>query len=250
LVCVTFHTINSLYTLNQTNYSMNDQQKDLVVTARITGVWYLTLAISGMIGFLILHPRIFVSGDVSKTVANLIEFETLARIRLLMEFTIVVSQALAAVYFFKLFKEINHFASWALAAWGMVNAVLIMISAIAMGGAIKVATSALTLDDKVMMVAIFDQFINNAWGAGSLFFGLWLIPMGYIVVSSHRMPVWLGRVLILGGVGYILSGYTNYMGMSDAWVGFLPILATVGEFWMIGYLLLFGIRPANQDMQQ
>lgn len=222
----------------------NHRQTELV-TARMTGVWYLLLAISGMIGFLILHGKIYVSGDISKTVANLSEHETLARIRLLMEFAIVVTQAVAAVYFFKLFKDINHFASWALAAWGMMNAGLIMISAIAMGGAINVVNSELVLSDKIIMVQVFDQFIANAWGMGSLFFGLWLIPMGYVVVSSQRMPVWLGRILMLGGVGYILSAFINYLGMDGAWVGLLPMLATVGEFWMIAYLLIYGIRPVK-----
>jgi hypothetical protein len=167
-----------------------------------------------------------------------------------MELTIVASQALAAVYFFKLFKDINHFASWALAAWGMMNAGLIMISAIAMGGAIKVAHAELILSDKVILVRMFDQFIHNAWGAGSLFFGLWLIPMGYMVVSSQRMPVWLGRILMLGGAGYILNTYLKYIGVEGPWVDFLPIAASIGEFWMIGYLLIFGIRPSKQDIQK
>jgi hypothetical protein len=228
---------------------MNDQQ-DLVATARMAGVSYLALAISGMVGFLMLHPQIYVSTDIPKTVDNLIEQETLARVRLVMELTIVASQALSAVYFFKLFKGINHFASWALAAWGMMNAGLIMISAIAMGGAIKVANAELIRSDKVILVRMFDQFIHNAWGAGSLFFGLWLIPMGYMVVSSQRMPVWLGRILMLGGAGYILNTYLKYIGVEGAWVDSLPIAASIGEFWMIGYLLIFGIRPSKQDIQK
>lgn len=222
---------------------MKDQQRDLVTTARITGMWYLILAISGVVGFLVVHPQIFVSGDLSKTVANLNENETLARLRLLLEFTIVISQALAAVYFFRLFKDINHFASWALAAWGMMNAGAIMISAIAMGAAINVANADTIVGEKLIMIQIFDQLIKNSWGVGSLFFGLWLIPMGYIVVQSQRMPVWLGRVLILGGAGYVASAFLNYASIKFPGVGMLTIPATVGEFWMIAYLLLFGIRP-------
>lgn len=222
---------------------MNDQHKDLMVTARTAGAWYLALAISGVVGFLVLHPQIFVSDDIAKTAANLDEYEKLARIRLLFEFAIVVSQALAAVYFFKLFKDINHFAAWALAAWGMMNAGAIMLSAIAMGGAIHVANAATIVGDKLLMIQIFDQLIKGSWGVGSLFFGLWLIPMGYCVVQSQRMPLWLGRVLIIGGVGYVASAFLNYAGVKDGWVGMLTIPATVGEFWMIAYLLLFGIRP-------
>lgn len=222
---------------------MNEQQKELVSTARKAGVWYLALAISGVVGFLVLHPQIYVSGNLPQTVTNLVEQETIARLRLLMEFAIVISQAVAAVYFFKLFNNINPAASWALAAWGTMNAGVIMISAIAMGGAISVANTTLLMSDKLIMIQIFDQVIKNAWGVGSLFFGLWLIPMGYIIVSSQRMPVWLGRTLILGGAGYIASAFLSYAGFRFSWIDMLTIPATIGEFWIIGYLLVFGIRP-------
>ncbi|MBN8652622.1 MAG: DUF4386 domain-containing protein [Cytophagales bacterium] len=218
--------------------------KEEITTARLTGIWYLLLAISGMVGFLTLHSKIYVA-DPAQTLSNLTEQETLSRIRLLLEFAIVVSQALAAVWFFKLFKDINHVAAWALAAWGMMNAAAIMISAMAMGGALGVVNSTSSLDDKLIMIQIFDQFIKSAWGVGSLFFGLWLIPMGYVVVSSQRMPVWLGRVLILGGAGYLLSACLNYLGIKGVWLDLMVIPATVGEFWMIAYLLIFGIRPAK-----
>lgn len=222
---------------------MSDPQKDLVGTARIAGFWYLVLAVSGVVGFLVLHPQIYASGDLARTVSNLSEHKALAHLRLLLEFTIIVSQALAAVYFFKLFSGINHFASWALAAWGMMNAGAIMISAMAMAGAISVANAALEMNEKLILIQMFDQFIKNAWGVGSLFFGLWLIPMGYIVVRSQRMPVWLGRILLIGGVGYIANAFLNYAGFEFSWIGMLTIPATLGEFWMIAYLLVFGIRP-------
>lgn len=223
---------------------MIDQQKDLVGTARITGVWYLMLAITGMVGFIVLHSRIYVADDPSQTLTNLIEQETLARWRLVFESLIVLSQVLVAVWFYKLFKDIHHVAAWSIAAWGTVNAIAIMISAMAMGGAIEVAQSTtLALNEKTMSIQIFNQLIKQAWRVGSLFFGLWLIPIGFIVVSSQRMPVWLGRVLILGGAGYILSAFLLFMGMRGTAVTLLTIPATIGEFWMIGYLLIFGIRP-------
>ncbi len=223
----------------------DQKQRELVRTARMTGIWYVALAISGMVGFLFLHPQVYAGDDPAKTVSNLMEFETLARLRLVFELLIVASQALAAVWFYKLFKDIQHEAAWALAAWGMMNATAIMISALAMGGAIEVAHSTLAMNEKVITTGVFQQFIKHAWGVGSLFFGLWLIPMGYIVTSSQRMPLWLGSVLILGGVGYILSTFISYMGVTGSWVGMLTIPATFGEFWMIAYLLIYGIRPAK-----
>jgi hypothetical protein len=121
-----------------------------------------------------------------------------------------------------------------------------MISAISMGSAIEIASSSQTVEDKVILIELLSSLITNAWGVGGLFFGLWLIPLGYIITSTKRMPVWLGLTLIAGGIGYLISTTINYIGIESPLLRYLTVPATVGEFWMIGYLLIFGIRPVNK----
>jgi hypothetical protein len=221
------------------------EQKQLINTARLTGLWYLILAISGLFGFLIFHPQIFVTDDPQKTLNNLINLGPVSRVRLLFELVIIVSQALAAVWFYKLFCEINKWAATVLGIWGTVNAVVIIVSAIAMNSAIEIANSSLpNLQEKGIMIQLLGQLITNAWLVGGLFFGLWLMPMGFIVISSGRMPNWLGRILFIGGIGYILQTIVICAGVQSPYSDILVIPATVGEFWMIGYLLIYGIRPA------
>lgn len=137
--------------------------------------------------------------------------------------------------------------AWTLGIWGMVNAIVILMSSISMSSAIGIAHSCiLEISDKVVMIHIYLGIISNAWGVGGLFFGLWLFPMGYIIVKSRRMPVWLGRVLVLGCIGYLVSTIIRYMEINFRFNSFLVLPATIGEFWMIGYLLIFGIRPDHE----
>ena len=99
--------------------------------------------------------------------------------------------------------------------------------------------------DPAAAVGLLHQLSTHAWGIGALFFGLWLIPMGWAAVTTRRFPVALGWVLIVGGVGYLLSALADY-GLASppgALVEGLAFPATIGEFWMIGYLLIRGIRP-------
>ena len=225
----------------------NKTQKQSIKTARITGLWYLMMAISGILGFMVFHSELFVSGNPEQTLTNLVALKSTASIRLLLEFAIVISQALTAVWFYKLFKDSYEWEAWTLGIWGMVNALAIMISAISIASAINVANADIsTLEDKVLLIEVFQNIISHAWGIGGLFFGLWLFPMGYIVIKSKRMPAWLGRVIVLGGIGYLLSTVIHYAGIDFSFNKFLTIPATIGEFWMIGYLLVFGIRPINE----
>ncbi|MEX0796864.1 MAG: DUF4386 domain-containing protein [Acidimicrobiia bacterium] len=216
-------------------------------TARVAGLWYLALAVTGIVGFLIVRSQIFAEGDAAATLANLTGNEALARLGLVAEMGVVVAQALAAVWFYKLFRSINHVAAWALAIFGMMNAVAIMASTAFLATALSVAgDSGLVVGgDAAGTVQLMYELSTNSWGVGAMFFGLWLIPMGYVVVTSGRMPVWLGRILIVGGAGYVLSAFIGYgvAGVESWLVEGLTYPATIGEFWMIGYLLTVGIRP-------
>ncbi|GAB7046915.1 hypothetical protein JCM9534A_20410 [Catenuloplanes indicus JCM 9534] len=84
---------------------------------------------------------------------------------------------------------------------------------------------------------------GNLWAAGTIFFGLWLIPMGVCVLRSGRMPAMLGRLLIVGGPLYVLSAFTPHLlpGLPQL-TGLLALPASAGEFWMIACLLIRGVR--------
>lgn len=215
-------------------------------TARLTGVWYLGLGIAGVIGFLLIRPRLYVAGDPTATLSNLVERQGLARMGVVLELAIVMTQALAAVWFYKLFRSINHTAAFALATFGMVNAIAIMASAAFMATALSVAgdPGLAPGGDAAATAQLMYQLSSNSWGVGSVFFGLWLIPMGYIAATSGRMPKWLGRILIVGGGGYLLSALVSngFPGAADLIADALTFPATIGEFWIIGYLLFVGIR--------
>lgn len=222
-------------------------------TARATGLWYLALGITGILGFLLIRPEVFVGGDPASTLSNLVENENLARIGLVVEMGIVVAQAGAAVWFYKLFRTTNQTAAGSIAAFGLINAVAIMASAAFMATALAVAgdNSLAPGGDAAATVQLMYELSTNSWGIGALFFGLWLIPMGYLAATSELMPVWLGRILVVGGFGYMLSAFIGY-GLADApgWVvEGIVIPATIGELWMIGYLLVVGIRrpPELED---
>jgi len=222
---------------------MNPQVK----TARMTGIWYLALGITGMLGFLVVRPQLFDESDPATTLANLADNPGLAGLSVGLELAVVVAQALAAVWFFKLFVDRNRVSAVAVMGFGLMNAVAIMASAVAMATAVAVAGDPLLAPagDAAGTVGLLTALSSNSWAVGNLFFGLWLIPMGWAVLTSNAMPRLLGWLLVVGGVGYLLAAFVGLAipAAPSAVDTALSLAATVGEFWMIGYLLIKGIRP-------
>lgn len=219
----------------------------LVRTARLTGLFYLGLAITGLFGFLLIRPRLFDADNPAATLANLTTHESLARVGVAFELGIVLTQALAAAWFYRLFRRADAAAGTGtaaagIAAFGLVNSAAILGSAALLGTAVTVANEPIGTDTAATVQLLY-LISGNLWFAGNLFFGLWLIPMGVCVLRSRWMPRPLGWILVAGGVGYILNGFVTFLAPDSAISGdLLAMPASVGEFWMVGYLLIRGVR--------
>ena len=44
-----------------------------------------------------------------------------------------------------------------------------------------------------------------------IFWGLWLLPMGYLVFKSGFLPKILGVLLIIGGIGYLVDSFAAFL---------------------------------------
>jgi len=221
---------------------------ELTRTARTTGLLYAGLAVTGALGFLVVRGQLYVADDPGGTLANLVEHTAMARLGIVLELGIVLTQALAAVWFYRLFRSVDSFAAALVAVFGMVNAVAILGSAAVLAAALDVAEDpslAVSGGGAAATVQLLYVISGHLWGVGGLFFGLWLIPMGWLVVRSRWLPRTLGLVLMAGGVGYVLSTFVSYVfADADLVAGLLTVPATVGEVWIVGYLILFGVRES------
>ena len=213
--------------------------------ARITGLAYLSLVPGGMIGFLMVRAQTE-GATAAETFANIAEHATLVRWGIVGMLSVVLAQALASWAFYAFYRKVAPVSAWAIAGFGLINAALIGAGAAGSITALYVAENADQFSDAAGLAHLFYLFEGNAWAVGNIFFGLWLIPMGWAAIKSgyfHAGKV-LGWLLMAGGVGYALSSFATLSpqlvdsGVAEA----LTFPATVGEFWTMLALLIVGVR--------
>src|SRR5262245_63208466 len=103
----------------------------MIRTARMTGLFYLGLAISGGLSFLVVRPAIVDNGEPLATLNTLATHDSLARIGIALELFAILTQALASVWFFRLFRSVSPINAGSITAFGLVNAVVLLGSAAA-----------------------------------------------------------------------------------------------------------------------
>ena len=83
----------------------------------------------------------------------------------------------------------------------------------------------------------------------SIFFGLWLVPPGYLAFKSEWFPKALGVVLIVGGACYLVDVLAAFLvpDVGKAIHGYVTIPSIIAEVWTLGYLLVIGVKTKKSD---
>ena len=79
-----------------------------------------------------------------------------------------------------------------------------------------------------------------------IFWGLWLLPLGYLSYKSIIIPKVLGIILFLGGIVYVVGSLIFFM-IPDGLRAFeyFYYIPTIAEFSFSFWLLIKGVKEIN-----
>jgi hypothetical protein len=212
---------------------------------RIAGVIYLGVVLTGIFALAYAASQLFASDDPAATAAAL-----QAKLGLLKASNVALI-AMCAFFLALPFALARFLAPHGQNASRMMIAFVaasIPFSLLAIVQHFQLASlaeaGALTTEAVATRVAAYDRWMD----VGSVFWGLWLVPLGWLVLRSGAVPRLLGVVLILGGVEY-LAEYFGPM-IDDGYEAsmmreLLSWTSSVGEIGTCLWLCVMGARPAN-----
>lgn len=224
--------------------------------SRIAGLLYLVVVITGMFSLAYVPGQLFVWDDPGKTFANIAANESLFRLSLVSSVVCYTAFVFLPVVLYKLLKSVNGFYATIMAVLAIISVpisfinlqhkydILQLLAASRQPGAVPVST----LAEQAML---FLRQYNNGLLIATVFWGLWLLPFGYLVYKSKFLPKLLGLLLMLGCVGYIINftGKTLSAGYAGSKISsLLQLLPAIGEIGTCLWLLIAGAREKNSSL--
>ena len=233
---------------------MEINSSSLKKTARIAGLLYLLLVISGVFGIMYIPSQIIVPGDSVTTANNIISNELLFRTGVLNDIISNTIFLFLVLVLYRLFKQVNENQ-----AKLMFALVIVQIPFVFFMEAFNVA-SLMILKGEILKTFELSQrqdfamlFLKiNDYGTLPLemFWGLWLLPFGLLVYKSDFIPRIFGILLFIAGIAYMIDStigilLPNY----SSFVKYPTILlAAVGEISITLWLLIKGVKTQVQKI--
>lgn len=98
------------------------------------------------------------------------------------------------------------------------------------------------------LTMLFAGMQHDGYYIAAIFFRLWLLPLGYLVIRSGYVPVLLGVLLIVGGCCYLVDLVMYFLVPSfEAAIGpYLLAPGGIAEFLFTAWLLVKAVRVAER----
>ncbi|HYK54200.1 MAG TPA: DUF4386 domain-containing protein [Candidatus Eremiobacteraceae bacterium] len=217
--------------------------------ARIAGLLYLLLAVFGPFLLIYVPNQLVADGNPAATASNIATHEMLLRFGIASDVVGGVLVLAVALALYWLFEPVDRFQAWLIVILGGILpcaiyflnslnwfAALVLVH----GDSVAPAFAGPQRDDLVML---FMRLHHYGVVVSLVFAGLWLLPIGSLIIKSGYVPKFIGWWLILAGMSWLAQSIVpillpQYSDIAST-VGF-PF--GLGEIAFLLWLLVMGAK--------
>lgn len=229
--------------------------KTKINTARAAGFTYLVVITTGLFSLAYIPGKLIDWNHPQVSFEKLVAARALFRAGIYSSVICYLAFALLPLLLYQLLKSVNEFQARLMVILALLSVPFSFANLQHLYAALTLTGNAPLLQtespdslQKSLMLVLYQY--NDGILLATVFWGLWLLPFGWLMHQSGFAPKVLGILLILGGLGHFInfSGNTLFENYSTGSIkkiaGFLPALAEISTcIW----LLLFGLKiPANE----
>ena len=217
--------------------------------ARVAGFFYFLLFPFGALS-LLARRGIVVKGDAAATAAGLLSHETPFRLGVAGDLLAVVSYVVVTALFYELFKPVNRSVALTAAFFSLVGCatqafacVFWLAPFVVLGG--EPHSTVFKADQLQALAYISLKMYGPAYKIGLVFFGLYNLLIGCLILRSIFLPRFLGVFMVIAGLPWLIFLLPLGKNLSP----FAVAPASLGEGLLLVWLLVKGVNAQKWTEQ-
>jgi hypothetical protein len=219
--------------------------------ARMAGVFYMLNILTAIFGEFFVSGRLIVRGDAAATATNILANEPLFRLGLAAALIATACYVAVTALFYHLFRPVNRslcllaaFFSLVGCAIGAIGVLFQLAPLVILGGAPYL--SVFPGEQLQALALLFLDLHAQALNSGLVFFGLYCLLIGYLILRSTFLPRVLGVLMVIAGLGWLTflsAPLASYLAPYNVTPGAL------GELALCLWLLVMGVNAQRWKEQ-
>ncbi len=217
--------------------------------ARIAGLLYLVAGGTMAFTELYIRSKLMIWGDPSATAASIMNSEFLFRLGIVCDLFGMTCFVAVPLVLYKLFNGIDKVSAILMALLALISIPIMCINVVNEFAILLLlnGNDYLVGFDSVQihgLIMFFSELHSYGYLIAQIFFGLWLFPLGILVIKSRLFPDVLGLLLIVASTAYMIQLLFIFL-----WPDYSSIVSPItnalfglGELIFIFWLIIIGTR--------
>lgn len=213
-------------------------------TAKFGGLLYLCQIPLGVFGIVYVPKQLIDKGNTALTITNITSNEFMFRLSIVSAILCALITIGTAILIAKTLKPVHSGYSKWIVIFTLIVAPITLLNELNNAAILHLVQGYENLNDisKIQIDGLVNLFLNlHDYGIKiiDIFFGLWLLPMGYLAIKSKYIPKIIGYLLIVTCIGY-LTDFTTFFLFPNFKIQ-ISDYVWIGEVLMVLWLLIKGV---------
>lgn len=205
--------------------------------AIIAGVAILLMALTVPVVEFYIFPKLINYSDSRQTVQNILTNQRLFSTAIFIHFLTVVSDIVSGWALYIFFRRVDRDLAQLSFLVRIVNAAFTIV---ALANLVQILALLKGLDappttDFNENVLVRLEFFNLQWRFMLVFFGLYMLMVGWLSIKSDYVPTLIGSLILVTGLGYIVDNlkYFFYPQIDTGYLWFTYFGEIIFMFWLL-----------------
>jgi Domain of unknown function (DUF4386) len=226
------------------------------IYARLGGVLYLVLILTGMFAVIFVRGKLIVPGDATATANNIMASALLWRVGIAADLVMHVCDVPLMLIFYVLLRPVNRNLALLAVLFTLVQTAVLVANKLNLLAALFLLGDAAYLKafqphqlDALSYLSL--KLHDYGFGVGLIFFGCACLVVGHLIFGSGYLPKAIGVLMQIAGLCYLTNSFALLLAPTWANAIFPAILvpAFIGELSLCLWLLVKGVNLPNWQMQ-
>lgn len=219
-------------------------------TARFAGFLYFLQIPLGVFGFVYVPTVLIIPGNMTASITNILDHEFLFRLGMVSTILCALVTVATAYFIFKVLEPVNKNSAKWIAVFALIAAPITMLNELNNVAVLVLLkgndySSALNSAQMNTLISLFFDLHKYGLQLSGIFFGLWLLPMGYLVFKSNYIPKVIGVFLIITCLGYLIDFLLFFLAPNFGVT--VSDFTWLGEVMMVLWLLIKGVNEEKYE---
>lgn len=220
-------------------------------TARIAGLMYLLMIVTGLFAELFFRQKVFTS-DAAQTTARILENTLLFRAGILSDIVMSLAYLLTALMLYRLLRTVDEDKARLMVLFAAAGSVILLLNVLNEYMPLVYANTqegAFSSQQLSELSSLSFANYNNGYMIGQVFFALWVLPLGQLIYRSKFIPKVFGVLFIIETVCGLLAVAAYFLLGSTTIATILLLPGTIAEFAFLFWLLIKGVNEKKLVIQ-